>query len=435
MAVWYDITQSGLVAPLQTAGLNAVRWPGGSDSDLYHWQTNTLCDGGYLNANDTFDNFMQDMAIPAHLNVAITVDYGSNAACNGPGDPTEAASWVSYANVTKNYGIKWWTVGNEEYGSWEYDLHTPKNNAATYASAVATGYYPDMKAADPTAMVGVVVNPGNSPAWDPTVLAQAKYDFVELHWYAQAPGQESDSYLLTQAPQALTAQVKALQTELTQYGKQVPIMLGELGSVYSNPGKQSSSITQALFAGQVLGEALNDGVARATWWLGYGGCSDASSGNFSSSLYGWQNFGGYMIFSDGLPESGCTSAPALARGTLLPTADAYEVASHFVNNGERMLPVTISSTLPNVRAYACTYKGSYALLLFNLSETTAVSVPVAISAKTSGIGLSVTTYGKAQYDLSQTNQWAGPISSTTGAWSQTFSVTLPPWSMSAVILN
>jgi len=423
---------------MQTAGLAATRWPGGSDSDLYHWQTNTLCDQGYLNANDTFDNFMQDIAIPATLNVAITVNYGSNASCSGPGDPTEAAAWVTYSNVTKNYGVKWWTVGNEEYGSWEYDLHSPAHDPTTYANAVATGYYPDMKAADPTSMVGVVVDPVADPsptAWDPIVLSKAKYDFVELHWYAQSPGQESDSYLLTQAPQALTATVKLLQAELTQYGKRVPIMLGELGSVYTDPGKQTTSVTQALFAGQVVGEALNNGVARATWWLGYGGCSDASSANFSSSLYGWQNFGGYMIFSDGVPESGCTNATPVARGTLLPTADAYEVASHFVNNGEHMLPVTVSSTLTNVRAYASTYKGSYALLLFNLNETSAVTVPVAISAKTSGTGLSITTYGKAQYDQSETNQWVGPVSSTTGAWNQTFSVTLPPWSMSAVVVN
>jgi alpha-L-arabinofuranosidase len=29
------------------------------------------------------------------------------------------------------------TVGNEEYGSWETDNHTPANNAATYAAATA----------------------------------------------------------------------------------------------------------------------------------------------------------------------------------------------------------------------------------------------------------------------------------------------------------
>ena len=45
----------------------------------------------------------------------------------GSGTAAEAAAWVKYANVTKNYGVKYWEVGNEVYGngaygsSWEYD--------------------------------------------------------------------------------------------------------------------------------------------------------------------------------------------------------------------------------------------------------------------------------------------------------------------------
>src|SRR5580704_8732259 len=287
MAVWWDVTQSGTAQSFSSSGFKAVRWPGGSDSDAYHWQSNSLCAGGYANSNDTFDNFMQQFAVPAHLSVSVTLNYGSNIACNAGGDPTEAAAWVDYANNTKNYKVKYWTVGNEEYGSWEYDLHSKPHDAATYANAVATGFYPDIKAKDPSAQVGVVVEPGWNPAWDPTVLASAKYDFVELHYYAQTPGQETDSYLLTQAPQALTSAVQSLQTELKTAGKATtPIYLGELGSVYANPGKQSTSITQSLFAGQVLAELMNDGVFRSTWWLGYGGCSDSSNGNFSDSLYG-----------------------------------------------------------------------------------------------------------------------------------------------------
>jgi hypothetical protein len=435
MAVWFDITQPGIAPSLQTAGFTATRWPGGSDSDAYHWMTNTLCAGGYANGTSTFDNFMKDVAQPAGLDVAITLNYGSNAACTGGGDPSEAAAWVNYANNTKHYGIHWWTVGNEEYGSWEYDLHAAPHDPTTYAGAVAGsgGYYASIKAQDPSAQVGVVVSPGY--AWDPIVLSQAKYDFVELHWYAQAPGSESDSYLTTKAPQALTAAIATLKSEMSTAGANVPIYLGELGSVYSNPGKQSSSITEALFAGQVIGELLDDGVARSTWWLGYGGCSDASSGNFSSSLYGWQSFGGYMLLSDGLPESGCSSAPALPLGTLLPTARAYQVASGFARSGEKMYAATVSSTLPNVRAYAASHGTGYALMLFNLDPANGVTVPVTINTLGSGSTVTIVTYGKAQYDQSKTGVWAGPVTSSSGAWRSTFSVTLPVWSMNVVTVT
>ena len=44
-----------------------------------------------------------------------------------------------------------------------------------------------------------------------------------------------------------------------------------------------------------LGEMMNDGVARSTWWVGFGNCN-GEIGNDSSSVYGWQNFGAYNVF-------------------------------------------------------------------------------------------------------------------------------------------
>src|SRR5579863_2334417 len=97
MAAWYDITQGGLAAAMQSTGVAMTRWPGGSLSDDYHWQNGSYC-GSYVNPNSTFDNFIQDVVQPASLKVSITVNYGTNIACNGPGDPAEAAAWVDYAN-------------------------------------------------------------------------------------------------------------------------------------------------------------------------------------------------------------------------------------------------------------------------------------------------------------------------------------------------
>jgi hypothetical protein len=434
MAGWVDITESGLATALGNADFTATRWPGGSESDEYHWQTNSSCNGGYTDTNSTFDNFERDVAQPAGLDVAITLDYGSNAACNGGGDPTEAAAWVTEAKQN-GYGVKYWTVGNEEYGSWEYDLHSSQHDPSTYANAVATGYYPDVKAADSNAQVGVVVEGDTS--WDSAVLANAKYDFVELHYYAQAPGSESDSGLLQTGAANLTTSVRQVQSELASAGHaSTPIYVGELGSVYGSPGKQSMSIVQSLYAGMVLGELMQDGVFRATWWLGFGGCDDASSGaNFSSSLYGWQNFGGYMILSDGTPEYGCTNATAVPRGTILPTSRAFQLMSAVANNGEHSLSVTTNSSLSTVRAYAATHGSGYAVVLFNLDENNSHTVGVGVDALKSGSSATMTTYGKAQYDNSQQNVWTGPVSQSYGAWSGALPVTLAPWSMNVVLLS
>lgn len=435
MAVWFDPTNPVIVPAFNAAGIKTMRWPGGSDSDIYHWQTNTLCQGGYADSNATFSNMVNHLAIPSAVDVAMTANYGTNAACNGPGDPAEAAAWVTAA-LSSGINITHWTVGNEVYGNWEADLHSKPNDAATYASTVANGFYPQMKAANPNALIGVVVNPGNSPAWDPTVLSQAKYDFVEYHFYAQAPGAESDTYLVHQAAPALTAAINSLKSELSAAGKpNTPIYIGELGSVYSNPGKQSSSITQALFAGQVLGEMMNAGISRATWWIGFGGCSDASGSNFSSSLYGWQNFGGYMVFSDGTPEYGCTGATAVPAGTLLPTARAFQLFSAVAVNGESVLSTSVAGNTTDVRAYAATNNGGTALVLFNLNQTTSQAVSVSLSGQASSAGVTMQTYSKAIYDQSQSNVWAAPTSTSLGVQALPLSVTLEPWSMNVMIIK
>ena len=124
MAAWYDVVtnETAIVDAFQTAGIKAVRWPGGSWSDAYHWATNTEC-GSSANGNDSFTNFVNDLVIPAGLDVALTADYGTGKNCTGPGDPTEAAAWVADA-LTLGITVSHMTVGNEEYGTWETDLHT-----------------------------------------------------------------------------------------------------------------------------------------------------------------------------------------------------------------------------------------------------------------------------------------------------------------------
>ena len=126
MAAWYDVVtnDTGIVNAYQTAGIKAVRWPGGSWSDAYNWETNTEC-GSTANGNDSFTNFVNDIVIPAGLDVALTADYGTGKNCTGPGDPTEAAAWVTAA-LTDGITVSHMTVGNEEYGSWETDLHYPE---------------------------------------------------------------------------------------------------------------------------------------------------------------------------------------------------------------------------------------------------------------------------------------------------------------------
>jgi hypothetical protein len=470
MAVWNDTALSAAVAPFQTVGIKAVRWPGGSTSDVYHWEgasnnpsNPSLCPiGSYNFPNDTFADFVNDLAVPAGLDIALTANYGSNEACNGGGSPSEAAAWVANA-LTLGVTVSHMTVGNEEYGHWEYDLHTATNDPTTYAAAVgnstSNGFYQQIKTASSSTFVGVDVDAGEpasgdvTAGWDPIVLANSQYDFVEYHYYPQNPGNENDTSLVHSAAQGLTTNINTIKAELSAAGKpNTPIYVGETGSVSSNPGKQSWSITQALYAGQLLGEMMNDGVSRATWWIGFGNCNGTGSAtdpaNLSASLYGWQDFGAYNVFSDGTadspPNSTCPGAgPA---GTLSPTAVAYQLFSNVAVNNENVLTATVAGDKTDVRAYAATHSGGTALVLFNLNETTSEPVTVTLSGQSTATSVTVETYNKALYDLSGsptgffpdpagTSTWAPPTTTTLGAQSLPLTLTLTPWSMNVVIIH
>ncbi|GMA56406.1 hypothetical protein GCM10025858_09090 [Alicyclobacillus sacchari] len=110
-AVWDGhLLDAAVPSLLRGIGATMLRFPGGSTSDEYNWQTNTVT-GGYADPNNTFDNFM-GVAQKAGAQPIITVNAGT-------GTPSEAAAWVQDANVTHHYGVKYWEIGNEMYGSWE----------------------------------------------------------------------------------------------------------------------------------------------------------------------------------------------------------------------------------------------------------------------------------------------------------------------------
>jgi hypothetical protein len=473
LAAWYDdVGNAGsIISAFKGAGIKAIRWPGGSWSDDYHWgyqpgsstllpaymcQTTSPVTGGWAGYS-TFAEFVNAIPVAGPFDLALTANYGSDETCTTGGDPKEAAAWAAAA-VTDDITPSHITVGNEEYGSWESDLHTNPHDPTTYAASVtgSNGYYQLIKAASPNTLVGVIVdaNANNgccTPNWDSTVLGNAagSYDFVEFHFYPQNPGSESDTILLDETAGELTTEIKTIQQELTAAGEpNTPIYVGEMGSVSSNPGIQSWSITQGLFAGQVLGEMMNDGVSRATWWIGFGNCNgdegapwDGNSSASTSSFYGWQNFGAYNVFADGAGDTGGTNnfpcnygGPI---GTMSPTAQAFNLFQNVAVTGEHVLTPTVAGDVSDIRAYAATHSGGTALVLFNLNEATSETVVIAVNGESSSPDVKVITYDKAIYD--QTNAatpvWAPPSTNDMSSQPVPLTLTLTPWSMNVVLIQ
>lgn len=431
---------------LKGIGVNLIRWPAGTLADEYHWQTNTwsgstsLCGLASPPANSfAIDNFESMLVAPEHFDMTVTLNYSTNATCTGPADPNESALLVAHAKLM-NYGILHWTVGNEIYGQFEPDLHPAPgtHDPGTYATNVANQFYPLIKAQDPLAQVGIVVNAGGAPGvggpagWDSIVMSTAKYDYVEVHYYPQQPGSESDSFLLTQAPANLATVFATIQQELATAGHaNTPIFVGEYNSVSNTPGKQTVSIVNALYAGMVQGEIMKAGISRTVIHRDTGG-GCITGGNNSSTLYGWQNFGSDSLFADNFSPYPASVPP----GTPFPEARSFTLSAQFGVAGNHMLGVTVSSALPNVRVYVAQQGAGYSLMVFNLDENNPATISIGVAnAPAKSYSGSVTTYDRAIHDQSMTGVWAAPTTQSLGTVTLPMTVTLQPWSMNVIILQ
>ncbi|HEX5323441.1 MAG TPA: hypothetical protein VFW40_06615, partial [Capsulimonadaceae bacterium] len=245
VAVWDNhMTDPAVPGLIKGAGIKILRYPGGSYADLYHWQTNSATKG--LDANiqpqDNFENFMK-LCGASQATPLITVNYGSNIDGTGGGDPSEAARWVRYANVTKKWKVKYWEIGNEIYGNgeygatWEQDNHAPypanpnDNNKVrkgdprlsptTYGRNVVA-FATAMKAQDPTIKIGVVLTvPGDwpdgvDPDWNSHVLTECGpyIDFVVLHKYG---GGKTEADFLANPVSQLPSEARKARAVIAKY--------------------------------------------------------------------------------------------------------------------------------------------------------------------------------------------------------------------------
>ncbi|HEV8444052.1 MAG TPA: hypothetical protein VGQ27_11260 [Steroidobacteraceae bacterium] len=486
-------TQSLLAA----AGIRAIRLPGGSLSDEYHWRTNTNLDHDSIAGRWTWGaGFDKSSSLVTGLNAKamITVNYGT-------GTPQEAAAWVAYANFpaagganvtlgpdspapgttalptpgsydwktaqtwadlraatplatdddhmnflrlgrSAPFGFKYWEIGNENYGGWESDLQTPKQDPATYATRAAN-YMRLMKAVDPTIKIGVVVETGNQyNNWTATVLgtlaglgAGARPDFVIYHRYDGAPGQENDATLLGKAA-SWPNDAADLRNQITTAfgataGANIEIIVTENNSVYSNPGKQSTSLVNGLYLADSVANVMQTEIRGLFWWDIRNGPPDSVPAN-PNVLYGWRNYGDYGILSTAV------SAPTIGSSSYYetyPTYFAFKLLSYFVRSGDSIVAASSSNPLLDVFA-AHRADGSYALLVLNKDPANDINASVTLN------GVAITSaklysYGKENDNAAKANApgCADITASTASFGGGSFTQSFPSYSMTVVSLN
>jgi hypothetical protein len=367
----YDgyLTSSGVGSALANAGVKAVRYPGGSYADIFHWQNYTSC-GGYLASGNGFDT-----------------------TCTHGGDPSEAAGWVNYANKTKGYGITYWEIGNETGGNgyfgdpgWEYDLHYPYNGNRTGQPALSPNsvgsntvqFIQQMKAQDSSIKCGIGYDNSNDSAlWNGTsggVKCGSLLDFVYIHWY---PGGAAAALLQTSSQIAST--ISTAQSQMSSLlGRQLQIIVSEAG-----PG----TVT---------------GTPAALW---------------AADMYAtWLENGAQNVDFQELHSGFLTTANAFDAG-----AYGCKMVSYLASSGEPY--VTTSSGTTMVSAHAVKKSnGSYSVLLVNKDPSNAYSVTVNVSGAT--LASTGTTY---TYTGSAIN--TGSIS---GVGSSSFTINVPAYQMIVV---
>jgi autotransporter-associated beta strand protein len=119
--MWGDPALPGDIA---ASGVQLVRYPGGSYSDIYNWSLNTANEGGYVGAHADMGNFF-NVINAAGTQAMITVNYGSNTTGTMGAQPQEAAAEVAFADAnpsiygtpgdvtlgTDAAGVNWYTAG------------------------------------------------------------------------------------------------------------------------------------------------------------------------------------------------------------------------------------------------------------------------------------------------------------------------------------
>jgi hypothetical protein len=410
----YDQYMNDSTVPslVKAAGIDAMRYPGGSYSDIYNWQTNVAA-GGYDAPNTDFDQFMAtDQA--AGASPIVTVNYGT-------GTPALAAAWVQDANVTHNYGVGYWEVGNEVYGNgfygsqWETDSHSSKS-PDTYAANFLQ-FRSAMKAVDSNIKVcAVLTTPGFWPDgvvgsgatldWNHTVLAaiSGNLDCVIVHYY---PGGGTTAGMLTD-PTDISGIVSTLHSEINEYAgsaaSTAKIIVTETDSsidMDTQPG--------ALFAADMYMTWLENGVANVDWWDEHNGVGTVSTVN------GVTDYGDEGIFSNASSGSGSTE-PAVET----PFAPYYgiEMLSKLGSPGDEMVTSSTSNSLLKVHAVRRA-GGGLDLLLDNEDPSNADAVALNLSGFTTSGTPTVFTLGNN----------ATSISSASGSAS---SVTVPAYSLVVV---
>jgi hypothetical protein len=272
---WADLGVNN-IEPAENAGITFLRWPGGNWGDRNDITAAML------------DNFIaQAKMMNAEPSITVRLPGGT---------PEAAAEWVRYANIEKQYGVKYWSIGNEP-SLYEADttLAGQTWDAVTYAERWRE-FALAMRKVDPTILLfGPDIHQfTGDPDFDPKDSNNKDYlreflkldgdlvDIVTVHRYPfpKCPtcGAPTKTELLANTPDwdNIIPNLRRVIREVT--GKEKPVGVMEYNSNWSGiSGAETSpdSFLGALWTADVMGRMIRQRPEILAYWTLKTGSSGA----------------------------------------------------------------------------------------------------------------------------------------------------------------
>ena len=403
-----SLDTSSTIDVLTNLDNQALRWPGGSWGDGYHF-TNEIAAFKARGYGCVTTNFFH-IATNTRAQVFFIVNYGT-------AQPAEAVQWVRFCNVTNHWGVKYWEVGNENYGSWEGDNNTNTPFLAhdpwTYAMRF-TNFYALMKAADPAIKIGAVVlasetaysnnathfavNPrtgATNYGWTPVVLANLKSlgvtpDFLIDHEYAPTDGDTTGLLWSDNWPMLANNLRQMLTDYLGPTSTNVELTVTENGG---GGDRQRTSIVGGLFFADSIGQILQTEFNARLWWDLRNGRSTIADSDPAFS--GWRTNNAGFYYDEGIVYNNAEPT------NRYPTFYCAKLLKYFARGGDTVVKAT--SDYPLLAAYAAKRtNGTLSLLVINKSSASNLTAAVKIAGYVPTTNAVVYRYGIPQDDAART---------------------------------
>ncbi|MGV3587704.1 MAG: hypothetical protein ACO1OF_11920 [Adhaeribacter sp.] len=386
------LTEPALMTHLTNLQPHLIRFPGGSISDVFFWNTPkntppadapaqlTNADGSKTNLpywygknaenwTLSLDNYYQ-MLQQTNSQGIITVNYGY-ARYGTAANPVAAAAhlaadWVRYDNGRTKY----WEIGNESFGDWEagyrIDPSLNKDGQPEYVTGelyaqhfkiFADSMQQAARKLGKTIYIGAVLY--DSPAqswqtntvktWNTGLLPKAGNtpDFYIVHNYYTPFNQQTNAdNILTSAPTETKRLMDFVKQSVQTAGvSEKPVALTEW-NIFAVGLKQQASYINGMHGVMVLGEALKNKYGMTSRW-------DLANG--------WNNGDDHGLFNIGDEPDG------VAKWNPRPAFYYLYFFKKFL--GDRLIAATMANN-PGIETYATTFtSGELGVTLVNKTNT------------------------------------------------------------------